>query len=299
MILTCPDCASRYVVDDARVGPKGRTVRCANCGRSWRAEAPDAVSADTPPSTPPAANPLALAADATGRPAPLPKRLRAEAEEKRRSREAVAAGAGWAALGAGFVALVLGAVLFRVDVVRLWPQAASAYAFAKMPVNPTGLAIETVQGQTNLIGGHAALSVTGVERNVETAPRLSMPLRVILYDKGGKRLLSAVNAPPQRSIAPGESKTFAINFIDPPPEGSSFVAEFAFDKVTPPTAQKAAPAMQTQRLVLRGPAQTSGVRSQTAIATPPAPVVQAKEAKALPADSPYALSAAASPQTTR
>jgi predicted Zn finger-like uncharacterized protein len=286
MILTCPDCASRYVVDDARIGPNGRTVRCASCGVSWRADR-QIAEASAPLDLSETVTPEAPA----DRPAPLPKRLRAEAQEKRKSRQAVAAGVAWAALGAGFVAVMLGAVLFRVNVVRLWPQTASAYAFAKMPVNPTGLALETVQGQPNLIGGHAALSVTGVERNVETGARLSMPLRVVLYDKAGKRLISAVSAPPVRPIAPGDTRPFAVNFIDPPVDGSSFVVEFAFDKVRPPGNPLAAPARGAHAPV-GGPKLV-----QTAAAAPqPAPVLHAKEAMSVPADSPYALPAAAGPQ---
>ncbi len=229
---------------------------------------------------------LADAAAPSGRATPLPKLIRAEAIEKKKSREAVAAGVAWAGLGAGFVALVLASVLFRVDVVRLWPQAASAYAFAKMPVNPTGLAFDAVQGQPNLIGGHAALSVTGVERNVETGPRASMPLRVILYDKAGKRLTSAVSAPPSRQIGPGETRPFAVNFIDPPPEGSSFVVEFAFDKVAAPPGAPKPVKIATAKLALRGPA------------SPPPPPIAAEEAKPLPASSPYALPASATEQTT-
>jgi hypothetical protein len=223
----------------------------------------------------------------------LPKRIRAEALEKKKTREAVATGVAWAGLGAGFVALVLSAALFRVDIVRLWPQAASAYAFARMPVNPTGLALEGVQGQPNLINGHAALSITGIERNVETGPRSSMPLRVVLYDKAGKRLISAVSAPPPVQIVPGDTKPFAVNFIDPPTESSSFVVEFAFDKVTPPrpspagkTPTSPASASATAHLALRGPA------------APPAPLLQATAAKPLPSDSPYALPAAANAEAS-
>jgi predicted Zn finger-like uncharacterized protein len=47
MILTCPSCATQYVVKDGAIPTNGRQVRCAACGHSWRQEA-DAPVADTP-----------------------------------------------------------------------------------------------------------------------------------------------------------------------------------------------------------------------------------------------------------
>lgn len=45
MILTCPECDTKYVVKDGAIPPGGRQVRCAACKHSWHEDAP-AVSAD-------------------------------------------------------------------------------------------------------------------------------------------------------------------------------------------------------------------------------------------------------------
>ncbi len=51
MILTCPNCATRYVVPDNAIGLDGRQVRCANCKHSWFQEsAPIKIDeVETPP----------------------------------------------------------------------------------------------------------------------------------------------------------------------------------------------------------------------------------------------------------
>lgn len=43
MIITCPNCATRYDVDDRRFTPEGRSVRCAECEESWFVPAPQPI----------------------------------------------------------------------------------------------------------------------------------------------------------------------------------------------------------------------------------------------------------------
>ena len=51
MILTCPNCATQYVVKDGAIPPEGRQVRCAACKHSWHQE-PEEAAAGAPQSEP-------------------------------------------------------------------------------------------------------------------------------------------------------------------------------------------------------------------------------------------------------
>ena len=41
MLIVCPSCATPYMIDQAALGPAGRTVRCARCRTSWFAGGPE------------------------------------------------------------------------------------------------------------------------------------------------------------------------------------------------------------------------------------------------------------------
>ena len=53
MIIACPSCDARYVVDPAKIGPDGRRVKCAKCGHTWAEAAPppDDLADDIPAET--------------------------------------------------------------------------------------------------------------------------------------------------------------------------------------------------------------------------------------------------------
>ena len=65
MPIVCPHCATSYAVDSAKLGPEGRTVRCARCKEVWLARPDDAMQD--------AARALVPAMTAEQRPAPPPE----------------------------------------------------------------------------------------------------------------------------------------------------------------------------------------------------------------------------------
>lgn len=56
MILTCPNCATQYVVKDGAIPPQGRQVRCAACKHSWHQDPESAAEPE------PAGNDASVAA---------------------------------------------------------------------------------------------------------------------------------------------------------------------------------------------------------------------------------------------
>jgi len=77
MIITCPACATRYVVPDSAIGVEGRTVRCAKCRHSWFQDGPVLVPPAPPPSPqvpsePPAAAPTPATAPESAAAPPSP-----------------------------------------------------------------------------------------------------------------------------------------------------------------------------------------------------------------------------------
>jgi predicted Zn finger-like uncharacterized protein len=294
MILTCPDCATRYVVDDERIGPQGRAVRCAACGTRWTAM-PDAPEAAAEPAVEPkpqlatepepasdpdfsqlAFEPKPLPADE------LPRAFRDKVHTQKRVRQAAATGAIWAGM-LGVLALLIGAALvLRQDVARLWPRTAGAYAMVGLPVNLVGLAIESQHAQPALRDGHAAVVVTGALRNVLGRPVAAPPLRISLLNTAGKPVLVKIADPGGARIPPGEVRRFSVDVLDPPVSATDVEIAFVMDGKRPKGALSAAapPLPAPSAPELRGPTSVT-------------PITGAAVAQPEPSSSPYALPAAA------
>src|SRR5258708_9102171 len=121
MIVTCPVCSTRYLVDPRALGSAGRLVRCANCSHTWQQAPP----ADAPRRVDLVARQPEFAVPAGGR-----VQLPALSPPQRRSS---------ALLMPLLLLLVLirpataGLWLARDQVVGYWPGAAAYYAMLGAP----------------------------------------------------------------------------------------------------------------------------------------------------------------------
>ena len=259
MILTCPECATRYFVPDETLGASGRTVRCTHCKTSWHAEpeAPLELVVDEEQGAVAAAQPAydldvepASPAELPGE--ELPKLFRDRVRTRRRLRKAATAGAVWGLLAAALVTLVAAAALFRVDVVQAWPNAASAYAAVGLPVNATGLVLEHTQADQAFAQGKPALVVRGSIRNVRDAAVRTPALKITLLNKEGRQVKTQIAEPAEPLIPPGSERYFAVDVLDPPSTVTDVEVRFLFDRRALRAAK--APSLRTAAVESEEPA---------------------------------------------
>jgi len=231
MILTCPNCATRYEADAAKFQPSGRKVRCAKCAHSWHQPAPivapehkqeheqerEDVAAPTPPPVPvesaPApvqgAAPSVLPAGPTGLPPP-------PAAVAALNRWRIGALAGWGVLFA--VVALVGFVLIeaRTEIAALWPKTATAYRAVGLDVNTVGLEFREVSYRVTTEDDQPVLHLKGRIHNF-TKQELAVPqIHAALTDDARRELYDWKIDPMVRNLKPGASTIFSARLASPP-----------------------------------------------------------------------------------
>lgn len=227
MILTCPECATSYFVDDARIPAKGRRVRCSSCAHRWLA-GPDGPIPE--PGLEPEAGPepehavadvapvedeaVAVAVEREPPPAfrPLPPHRAAPPGRLERGSNAMV----WAGVAGLVVALIAGIIVFRDQVVRLWPASSAAYAGLGFQVAGGGLVLEQVHVEPAFLAGRPVLSISGAIRNVRDMPVEAPPVRLTLLNRAGQPVAAKIARPDDATIPAKARKRFTVTMLDPP-----------------------------------------------------------------------------------
>jgi len=250
MILTCPECATRYLVDAKAIGPSGRTVRCSRCGHSWAEPPPDEALPDEPPPeglAPEASAPAAPAFDepAAPRAAPgEPPSFTRSAEARRRPenlpalprrRRSRAPTLLWLLFFLLLGGVAGGAVWKQDEIVRRWPAAAPLYDMAGLGPPPPHKIFEVVGTKlaTSQKDGVAVLTVEGKLRNRTDRDQLLPTMDAVIYDKRRAELRRWPIEVPAVRLTPGEQFDFRTELKDPPKGADSFEIFLARRRAAP------------------------------------------------------------------
>jgi predicted Zn finger-like uncharacterized protein len=212
MILSCPNCATRFGVPDHALQPAGRTVKCSRCAHLWfvgpdgepapaplpavigqaaPAPEPEPAAADTPPSAasaPPRDFDAAIAPTNAENAALADARAAARAQLSAAARPKLASWLGWTAFVA-VVSLLAIAIYFHEVLAAEYPSTRPFYRITKlMPqMNHDGLKVQklTVEpdlGQVDARSLPAAVTVRGEVVNESWIPRTIKTLQGSLRD---------------------------------------------------------------------------------------------------------------------
>ncbi len=210
MIITCPNCQTRFKIDPKALAPRGKMVRCSQCGHRWFAEPP--AEELEPPPLPDATSAAPGAEGATAGAARRP---------------GLVALAGWSLLVL-VVLLLAGALLGRNEIVAAWPQTAGLYRQLGLPVAVSlGLELRGLDSERFEENGVPMIRITGEIANTTRRERILPPLRVALLDAEGRELDFGLFDPPKRRLAPGAATRFEARLVDPPAEARRFAVTFA------------------------------------------------------------------------
>lgn len=230
MILTCPECSTRYQATDAAFRPSGRRVRCAKCGHSWH-QAPPTVEIEAevepeaeiePPRPEPASEPIRRA-----RAEPAPDIAESPPAKRASAMDRLALAGGW--LGLVAVVLLIGwaAVSYRQQVATLWPQSATLYSALGLPVNVHGLAFTDVSYHRESEDKQTVLAVTGKLVNISGREIAVPPVRVTLTDADGHELYHWDFTPDVAVLRVGQSVNFQTRLSSPPGAARHLTVRFA------------------------------------------------------------------------
>jgi predicted Zn finger-like uncharacterized protein len=216
MIVICPACSTRYLVDPRAIGEAGRKVRCARCAQTWLQKPASRIP------------PIGLAAAVSSAPAGRSDSHRVQLPAlppPPRNRWLMA---GWAGLAACVLLVGAGAVAGRDWVVARMPAAERLYGAVGLAAAAPGSGLEfrRIEPSRTTEEGQPALVIEGELANVSGGVRDVPKLRAILRDKADRELQSWSFAPPRGQLAPGESLTFRTSIVRPSDGTAGIVVTF-------------------------------------------------------------------------
>jgi predicted Zn finger-like uncharacterized protein len=140
------------------------------------------------------------------------------------------------------LAVVVGAIAFRTEIVRQLPDLAGIYESIGLGVNIVGLEFRDVTTLTAWRAGAEVMQVDARIYSVGSRTIAVPPVVVTLLDANGSSLYEWSVVPDARNLDPGEVVDFATQLTTPPPGAASVRLTFTDGKARTESSLAAAPA---------------------------------------------------------
>jgi hypothetical protein len=124
------------------------------------------------------------------------------------------------------IAINLGLIAWRSDIVRTLPQMASFYAAVGLEVNLRNLAFSDVASHKDAQDGNPMLVVEGMIKNTSRGTVAVPRLRFAVRNKQGQEIYSWTALPARNVIAPGATMPFRSRLASPPAETHTVLVRF-------------------------------------------------------------------------
>jgi predicted Zn finger-like uncharacterized protein len=244
MILTCPECSTRYLIEPTVLGTEGRMVRCSKCDNTWVQtpveDAADPVEAAEDVDTEQQATEDGAAEEATTEEvdpfeAAAERRARraaAAAPAAGRERRSRAAAVLWTLLIMSMVGVLGAGFVLRDNVIQMWPAAEQLYRMAGLEraAPGAGLGFRNVSWKASSQGDDRLLTIKGEVANISKDVLTVPDIQGVLFDKNNRELQRWTFKAPEGRLLPGENVAFSTELKNPAAGYSRLTIVFADSK---------------------------------------------------------------------
>lgn len=200
MILTCPNCASRFLLSAQALAPEGRRVKCSSCGEEWFQQPdPDELVGDTekdieeiPESVKPVPEGSASSA------------LSDDGSDTESAPNRKAQMAGFMAAFLIFAAILGALIAMKSQVMKTWPYSAGFYQIFGVPVEAPGEGLVFDKIQAKLLQSDTIV-VRGNIVNLSMQEQSLPAIEVSIRNPGGEIIQKTLLHPPEDHM-PGDSR---------------------------------------------------------------------------------------------
>jgi len=236
MIITCPECQTRYKASEEAIGINGRTVRCASCTATWFVPAPhaemtlDELALDdfkketvTPLEAPKTQEPKVKIAPPVTTKNPQVHNaqgahveMRDKADRRRRNQRLRIVAAIWLIPLLLLSAGAYGAYHYRQNIVEAYPKAATFYKAIGWDVSLSGLMLNLPETRYADVDGRPVLIVTGTLRNL-TQEVINVPMIGLTLHDGDETVLAEWQVDLETTrLGPKERAEYLTQYPNPP-----------------------------------------------------------------------------------